>query len=96
MKPRTIPAGEFKAKCLALMDEVQMKRTPITITKNGKPVARLVPEPFEGKDPIFGFYAGKGRIVGDITAPLYTDEEWEEFFENEAAKYEVPVKERVG
>jgi len=95
MKPRTIPAGEFKAKCLALMDEVQAKRTPITITKNGKPVARLVPEPFEGKDPIFGFFRDRARIVGDITAPLYTDKEWEEFFENEAAKYDVSAKELV-
>jgi prevent-host-death family protein len=95
MKPRTIPAGEFKAKCLALMDEVQAKRTSITITKNGKPVARLVPEPFEGEDPIFGFFAGRAKIVGDITAPLYTDEEWEQFFEDEAAKYEIPVKELV-
>jgi prevent-host-death family protein len=95
MKPCTIPAGEFKAKCLALMDEVQAKRTHITITKNGKPVARLVPEPFEGEDPIFGFFAGRAKIVGDITAPLYTDEEWEEFFENEAAKYDVPAKELV-
>lgn len=91
MKSRTIPAGEFKAKCLALMDEVQMKRTPITITKNGKPVACLVPAPFEGKDPIFGFFAGRAKIVGDITAPLYTDAEWEEFFEAEAAKYDVPT-----
>ncbi len=95
MKPRTIAAGEFKAKCLALMDEVQMKRTPLTITKNGKPVACLVPAPFEGEDPIFGFYAGKAKIVGDITAPLYTDEEWEEFFEAKAAKYDLPAKELV-
>jgi prevent-host-death family protein len=95
MKPRTIAAGEFKAKCLALMDEVQMKRSSITITKNGKPVACLVPAPLEGRDPIFGFFAGRGKIVGDITAPLYTDQEWEEFFENEAAKYNVPAKELV-
>jgi len=90
-----IAAGEFKAKCLALMDEVQMKRTPLTITKNGKPVACLVPAPIEGRDPIFGFYEGKGKIVGDIMAPLYTDEEWEEFFENEAAKYKAPAQEPV-
>ena len=95
MKSRTIAAGEFKAKCLALMDEVQIKRSPITITKNGKPVACLVPAPLEGSDPIFGFYEGKGKIIGDITAPLYSDEEWEEFFENEAAKYHAPAKEPV-
>jgi prevent-host-death family protein len=37
-----IPAGEFKARCLKLMDEVRTTRRPIVITKRGKPVARLV------------------------------------------------------
>ena len=38
-----IPAGEFKAKCLKLMDEVQQLHHAIVITKYGKPVAMLVP-----------------------------------------------------
>jgi prevent-host-death family protein len=43
---RTIPAGEFKAKCLALLDEVAATGEEIIVTKRGKPVARLVaPEP---------------------------------------------------
>jgi prevent-host-death family protein len=90
MKPIVMPAGEFKAKCLAVMDEVQNRRTPVTITKNGKPVARMVPI-VEEEDPIFGFLRDKVKIVGDITEPLYTDAEYEEFFEQEAAKYE-PLK----
>lgn len=85
---RTMAAGEFKAKCLAVMDEVRDKRTSVTITKNGKPVAQMVPiinkdEP----DPIFGFMRGKGRIVGDITKPIYTDEEYEEFYRRKEAMY---------
>jgi len=36
-------AGKFKAQCLAVMDEVQRKRVPVLVTKNGKPVAKLVP-----------------------------------------------------
>lgn len=40
---RTIPAGEFKAKCLKLMDEVNKTGVPIIITKRGRPVSRLVP-----------------------------------------------------
>ena len=72
---RTMAAGKFKAHCLAVMDEVQAKREPVLLTKNGKPVAQLVPAPLEGEDPIFGFYKGKLEIVGDIMAPLYTDEE---------------------
>lgn len=42
-KQRTIPAGEFKAKCLALLDEVRDHQEEIIVTKRGKPVARVVP-----------------------------------------------------
>ena len=69
---QTIAAGAFKAKCLAIMDEVRAKREPVTITKNGKPVARLVPIE-EEKDPIFGFYKGKITVpdnIEDIRVPL--------------------------
>ena len=41
--PRTIKASEFKAKCLQLMDEVAETGDEIVITKNGRPVSRLVP-----------------------------------------------------
>ena len=82
---KTMAAGKFKATCLAVMDEVQAKREPVVVTKNGKPVAQLVPMPLEEPDPIFGFYKGKIEIVGDIMSPIHTDEENEEFFERSAA-----------
>ena len=83
---RMMAAGKFKAQCLAVMDEVQAKREPITVTKNGRPVAQLVPMPIEGKDPIFGFYKGNLKIVGDIMAPIYTEKEHEDFFERSAVQ----------
>ena len=36
-------AGVFKAKCLAIMDQVLQTGLPVLITKHGKPVAKLVP-----------------------------------------------------
>ncbi len=42
-KQRTIPAGQFKAKCLALLDEVRDQQEEIIVTKRGKPVAKVVP-----------------------------------------------------
>jgi prevent-host-death family protein len=42
-KERTIRAGEFKAKCLALLDEVEARGRPLVVTKRGRPVARVVP-----------------------------------------------------
>ena len=76
---KTIPAGTFKTNCLALMDEVQAKRETLVITKHGKPVAKLVPVDSE-EDDIFGFYAGKIRITGDIIEPAIPLEEWGEEF----------------
>ncbi len=42
---KTIAAGKFKATCLAVLDEVQSKRETVVVTKNGTPVAQLVPMP---------------------------------------------------
>ena len=36
-------AGEFKSKCLHVMDMVKKTRRNVTITKRNVPVARLVP-----------------------------------------------------
>jgi prevent-host-death family protein len=68
-----IPAGEFKARCLKLMDQVRATRRPIVITKRGKPVARLVPVEEEAPS-IFGRMRGTVTIHGDIIGP--TGEEW--------------------
>jgi prevent-host-death family protein len=66
-----IPAGQFKAKCLQIMDQVARSRQPVTITKRGKPVAKLVPadEPAE-LEPLFGYMAGTAEIRGDIVKSL--------------------------
>jgi prevent-host-death family protein len=81
MKTKTIPAGAFKARCLAIMDEVQAKRQAVVITKRGKPVAKLVPVEQE-RDNIFGFMKGKGsiEIKGDIVSPVLTPEEWGDLY----------------
>jgi prevent-host-death family protein len=79
MKTKTIPAGTFKARCLAIMDEVAAKRQAVVITKRGKPVAKLVPVEKE-KDDIFGFMKGKGRILGDVVSPIISPEEWGDLY----------------
>ena len=85
MKAKTMAAGKFKATCLAVIDEVQAKRHSVVITKNGRPVAKMVP--LEEEDPLAVFrFPGKIEILGDIMAPLYSDEELEEFFEHSASQ----------
>ncbi len=73
---KTIAAGEFKAKCLNLMDDVQSTREPLVITKRGKPVAKLVPVESK-KDNWIGRLNGKMRIVGDIESPVVPLEDWD-------------------
>jgi prevent-host-death family protein len=70
--PRTIGAGEFKAKCLKLLDEVAETREPIIITKFGKPVARLLPIEAKRK-PLRGAMRGSVLWEGDIISPLGED-----------------------
>ncbi|MDE1162792.1 MAG: type II toxin-antitoxin system Phd/YefM family antitoxin [Acidobacteriaceae bacterium] len=82
---KTLGAAAAKTHFLALLDEVEQKRTPIIVTKKGRPVAKMIPMPQQGKDPIFGFYKGKIKILGDILKPRFSDEEIEEFAKREAS-----------
>jgi prevent-host-death family protein len=71
---KTIPAGQFKAKCLALLDEVARTHEQLVVTKHGKPVACLIPylkPEHELSNPL------KGSVIfeADIVSPI--DEEWE-------------------
>jgi len=66
---KKIAAGEFKARCLTLMEDVRSTREPLIITKRGKPVAKLVPVE-EPKDDFIGRLEGVFRVVGDIESPI--------------------------
>ena len=70
----TIPAGEFKAKCLKLLDKVAQDRQPLVITKRGKPVAELRPIQVE-RQPFVGSMKGTVAWMGDVISPI--DVEWE-------------------
>lgn len=68
----TIQASEFKAKCLALMDQVARTGQTIVVTKNGKPIAELRPHRPPRAKSLFGLDKGKIEILGDIVSPLGT------------------------
>jgi len=66
MKHRIISVTEFKAKCLALFDQIDQEGGTLTITRRGRPLATVGPAkktPFKSSE---GALIGKGRIVGDI------------------------------
>jgi len=72
-----VNATEFKAKCLALIDQVERTGEPLMITKHGRPVAQVVPlrsvnklRPFEAlKDTV--------EIIGDVVSPVLSSEIWD-------------------
>jgi prevent-host-death family protein len=72
-KRLTIPAGEFKAKCLQLMDMVDSKRIEVEITKRGRPIAKLVP--IEKSEKLFGCLEGSVTYHANVVDPI--DVDWE-------------------
>jgi len=66
-------AGKFKDQCLKVLDHVATTRTPVTITKRGKPVATLVPCP-----PRQAKGAGlAGSILKERGNPFGTGDAWD-------------------
>ncbi len=86
MVMRTVPAGVFKAKCLAILDEVNETGEPVLVTKRGKPVARVTsasevaPREID-VDSIFGALRGTAVIKGDMISSEHSDDEWNRLFD---------------
>jgi prevent-host-death family protein len=68
---KTVAISEFKSKCLALIKKMDKTKEPMIITKNGKPVAKLVP--FKSDNNLEAL-RGKVEYYGDIMSPI--DEDW--------------------
>lgn len=66
----SIPAGQFKARCLALLDDVAATGRTIVVTKRGKAVARIVPMEDSPPSPLLGSVVRETDIVSPI------DEHW--------------------
>jgi prevent-host-death family protein len=69
----TLSVSEFKATCLAVLEDVKKHKKRVLITKRGKPIAEIVP--YEGarersplKDTVL--------FVGDIVSPV-AEKDWE-------------------
>jgi prevent-host-death family protein len=73
MVMQTISASQFKARCLALLDDVAETGGEIVVTKRGRPVAKVVPVEDSADDL-------RGSVTylvseGELLAPI--DVEWE-------------------
>ena len=70
--------SEFKAKCLAVLEQVRATKKPIRITRFGKPVAEVVPPAtVEDRAAWIGSMKDTMKITGDIVSPATDEDEWE-------------------
>jgi prevent-host-death family protein len=73
-----IAISEFKAKCLAVLEQVRATKKPIRVTRFGKPVADVVPPTaVVDRAAWIGSMKGTMKIVGDIVSPATDEDEWE-------------------
>ena len=75
MDRKTINAAAFKARCLALIDEVAETGQPLTVTKRGKAKVQIVAVREKPKT-LIGATKGTFEIVGDIVGPILEESDW--------------------
>lgn len=66
---KRMPASAFKKHCLRVIREIQSTGEPVTVTKSGIAIVKVIPIETEDSQ-LFGFMAGEMKIVGDIEFPL--------------------------
>jgi len=73
-----VAISEFKAKCLAMLEQVRRTKKPIRITRFGEPVAEVIPPaPVTAEADWLGSMADRMEIVGDIVSPVIEETDWE-------------------
>jgi prevent-host-death family protein len=77
-----VAISEFKAKCLSLLEQVSKTKTPLRVTRRGKPIADVIPASTDVEERGWmGSMAGVIEITGDVVSPVI------EISEIEALKY---------
>jgi len=67
----------FRAKCLAILEEVQKTQETILVTKFGKPVAEVCSlPPIHRRGTWLGSMAGEIKFLGDVLAPVFDESDW--------------------
>jgi prevent-host-death family protein len=73
-----VAISEFKAKCLALLEQVRRTKRPIRVTRFGKPVAEVVPpSPSAEASDWLGSMNDTTEILGDIVSPVVDESDIE-------------------
>ncbi len=81
MDTKEIPAGEFKQRCLAILNEVEATHRTYVVTKRGRPVARVVSivSDRDKEEEILASLRGRGRMLvseEEFLQPLTDEVGW--------------------
>lgn len=74
---RTVAVTQFKAQCLAILEEVSRTGEPVVVHKRGKPLVRVVRTTDDQARYPQRSLAGTVTIVGDVVGPALAAKEWE-------------------
>ena len=77
-----IAVSKFKARCLAILEQVRKTGKPIRVTRFGHPLAEINPPRGAEHAPRLGTGRGSGVILGDIVGPIGEESDWEAAQEN--------------
>ena len=73
----TMAISKFKARCLAVLEQVRKSGKPIRITRHGTPVADVLPPGPEARPNWIGSMTGTALLKGDIVGPTSDLVDWE-------------------
>ena len=73
-----VAISEFKAKCLALLEEVDKTKVSLRVTRRGRPIAEVIPtSPNMEERNWLGLMSDSMEITGDVVSPVIDIQEIE-------------------
>jgi prevent-host-death family protein len=74
---KSVAVSQFKAHCLALLDDVARTGQPLLVVRHGKPLARVLPSSRVAAEQPQCTLRGTVTYLGDIIEPALPAAAWE-------------------
>jgi hypothetical protein len=71
-----IGISNFRATCFAVPEKVRRTRTPVRVTRFGKPVAEIRPPGRSSTKPWLGCMRQSCETLGDLVGPIRAFQGW--------------------
>lgn len=75
---KTISISEFKATCLAVLEQVRRTGASMVVTRRGEPIAEVIPPSLANAgESWLGAMNGSATIAGDLVEPIGDQNDWD-------------------